>query len=254
MFDTLSSWSRSWGRTRTSRSPWSWRHGAPARVEITRVIKREPWITIEQYRPVSFFLAFLNPWRVKFTWWWWIWAFCPSLSKQRLVNICWWKLYRFVSSHSTVSLWMWRSWRWTRAVKQQRFRRCFSFSLFINPWRFKCRNTKRFSRFGKLSKKRFVDRWMDKFYPPYIRWSHAWEQFTSRRIPETHTRCNSCVIVSLSVTSHIRVDRVFCLFVLVTSHARGPSYPGSPPQDKGRLVKNERKSGLLRHTILGLRF
>ncbi len=224
--DTLSSWSRSWGRTRTStsRSPWSWRHGASTRVEFTRVIKREPCITIEQYRPLSFFLAFLNPWRVKFTWWWWIWAFCPSLSKQRLVNICWWKLHRFVSSHRTASLWMWRSWRWTRAVKQQRFRRCFGFSLStFNPWRFKCRNTNRFSRFCKLSKERFVGSWLDKFYPPYIRWSHAWEQLTSSRNPETyvsrcywhlenlldHTRCSSCVIVSLS-------DRVFCLFVCLS--------------------------------------
>lgn len=176
MSDTLSSWTRSWGRTRTSWNPWPWRHRAASRV--TRVVKHEPWITIEQYRSVSFLLAFLNPWRVKFTWRWWIWAFCPSVSKQRLVNIYWWKLHRFVSSHRTASLRMWRSRRswWTRAVKQQRFRWCFGFKLStFNPWWFKCRNTNRFSRFGTLSKERFVDRWMDEFHPPYIRWSHSCE-------------------------------------------------------------------------------
>ena len=182
MSETLSSWTRSWGRTRTSRSPWSWRHRAASRVEFTRVVKHEPWIAIEQYRSAFYFIAFLNPWRIKFTWRWWIWAFCPSVSKQRLVNIRWWKLHRFVSSHRTASLWMWRSRRvfsrsrWDRAVKQQRFRRDFGFSLdTFNPWRFKCRNTNRFSSFGALSKQRLVDNWMDEFYPPYIRWSHVCE-------------------------------------------------------------------------------
>lgn len=208
MLDTMSSWSRSWGRMRTSRSPWSRRRGAPTRVEFTQAIKQEPWITIEQYRSVSFFLAFLNPWRVKFIWRWWIWAFCPSVSKQRLINICWWKLHRFVSSHRIASVWMWRSWRSRRtwAVKQQRFRLCFGFNLSIfNPRRFKCRNTNRFSRFGKLSKERFVDRWIDKFYPPCIRWSHAWEQLTSSRNPETYiSRC--CWHLDRSYTLHFLRD------------------------------------------------
>lgn len=229
----MSSWTRSWGRTRT-RSLWSWRRGA-SRVEFTaRVVEQKPWITIEQYRSVSFFLAFLDPWRVEFTRWWWIWAFCPSFSKQRLVNICWWKLYRFISSQRTTT-WMWRNWRcrWTGTVKQQRFRRCFGFSLStFNPWRFKWRNTNRLSRFRTLSKERFVDRRMDEFHPAYIRRSHASETtyftYNSKEIGITMLLSRRKGVRSYTLHFLLRIGllffqlffRVFCLFVSVTYESR----------------------------------